>query len=571
MTHKLLKTHIMSLSNSSSVQNRLKLKARRFKNHGQHSQNIVLNKEFSENINSSRYGTKRLCSDDDRTNQKRFRLSESSANPIKPKTFRSTSCKNLANNRLKNLRENLKSSINNAATNKNEKISGGKTTDENNIKRSVGSTTLTNSANNRLKRLRGSIEETNETNCHNSSKKTISNSSNNNTGLSKIGNTESPLEKQSRLTLDSELLQNDKANVRTLNKVNSLVENEVEVNGDLNQTSKIVLEYREPILRNVDNSATNLLDSNQDEEKMDWKVEEVEVPLASLKKTTGNKPKLKNLCIVVDTNILMSNLNVVKDILLKKFDSAHQPIVFIPWMVMTELDYIKDKSSNEKLKNLTSTAIRFINIELEMENPRLKGQSVVEASKQESIGSSPDDKIIACCLQVMQIYEEIILLSNDINLKNKAMINGISTCSANEALIKIITKLRNNIKSQRILNKMGILCSQVITICAQEEFGEIAAKMELLKNGPWSLKDCLKRFQRYWATVFREKINKQFTKSIDVLLNLLAKWQYIRDDSEDYNILMKHCITMCIFLKDISECREMVQRTLDELIKINDG
>lgn len=50
----------------------------------------------------------------------------------------------------------------------------------------------------------------------------------------------------------------------------------------------------------------------------------------------------------------------------------------------------------------------------------------------------PDDNIINCCLQVRQIIAgyptELMLLTNDVNLRNKALFSGVQAFAFNELI-----------------------------------------------------------------------------------------------------------------------------------------
>ncbi|KAG5889571.1 hypothetical protein JTB14_018556 [Gonioctena quinquepunctata] len=278
--------------------------------------------------------------------------------------------------------------------------------------------------------------------------------------------------------------------------------------------------------------------------------------------------KLKDLCIVVDTNVFISGLSKIKDIISMKLSGPIQPVLFIPWMVITELDYMKLESCDERLRQKVSNAIKLINTLLKEKNPRFIGQTVYEMEKQKLVGKSPDDKIMSCCLQVAEKYETVILLSNDLNLKSKAMINGVTACSANEIIMKIMSKVTKNTKTQKVMQKMSILCSSVICECAKETYGEVWSKMDMLSCPPWSLVDCLKRFKKYWGTVFKDKVMKQFTKCVDDLLQLFNSNKYFGDESADFVNFMKLCINLCIFLKDIEEFRGSVENTLADITKL---
>ncbi|CAH1169500.1 unnamed protein product [Phaedon cochleariae] len=280
------------------------------------------------------------------------------------------------------------------------------------------------------------------------------------------------------------------------------------------------------------------------------------------------KQKSKELCIIVDTNVFISGLSRIKDIMNLKITEPTSLIIYVPWMVITELDYMKHSCSDDKLKQKVTSAIKFINTALENKNPRFLGQTIHDMEQQKSIGISPDDKIVSCCLQANQKYETVILLSNDLNLRSKAMINNISATSANEIIMKILSKTTKTAKSQKIMQKMSMLCSSVICDCAKDTYGDVWSKMDLLSSPPWSLKECLKRFRKYWPTVFQDKVMKQFTMVVDQLLAIFHKNRYFADDSEDYVKFMKLCINLCIFLKDIQQCRGSVENTLRDITKI---
>ncbi|CAG9854112.1 unnamed protein product [Phyllotreta striolata] len=293
--------------------------------------------------------------------------------------------------------------------------------------------------------------------------------------------------------------------------------------------------------------------------------EKKEVPVPS---EPAKIEKEKYLSIVVDTNIFIKDLAKIKDIVFLRQDGPVQPLIYIPWMVVNELDELKDRSKNGDLKTKAFEAIKFINQMLNEKNPRVKGQSVADMAFQKCIGSSPDDKIIATCLQALEKYEDVIVLSNDLNLKNKAMINNLTPSSANEIIMKITSKLRKTDKTRKIKSKMSVLCSMIICECAQEAYGDVWTKMNLLSNPPWSLLDCLIRFKEYWVAVFQEKLLKHFMLNVEKLKKLLVEDNAIFDDSELYTELVKLCLNICIFLKDIEEHKGSVENTIKIITEI---
>ncbi|KAJ8973134.1 hypothetical protein NQ317_001565 [Molorchus minor] len=181
---------------------------------------------------------------------------------------------------------------------------------------------------------------------------------------------------------------------------------------------------------NADESFCRIKDAYDETDDMEWSNAE---PLEIIKKTNkdGNEnevvteqEKSTDLCLVVDTNIFISGLSKIQDILDLKVTGPSKPVVYVPWMVWQELDDLKHSSPDANVKTKVIRSLKFLENAQQNKHPRLKGQTVDEMKTQEHIGKSPDDKILSCCLQAAKKYENVILVSNDVNLKNKAMINN---------------------------------------------------------------------------------------------------------------------------------------------------
>ncbi|KAJ8973133.1 hypothetical protein NQ317_001564 [Molorchus minor] len=134
--------------------------------------------------------------------------------------------------------------------------------------------------------------------------------------------------------------------------------------------------------------------------------------------------------------------------------------------------------------------------------------------------------------------------------------------------MQIMLKLSNSNKFKRISHKLGILFSSIICDCAKDAYGNVWNKMDMLNCPPWSCLESLKRFKKYWGSVFREKLLKHFYKPMEELLSLLQTNKLICDDSQEFITFMDLSITLCIFLKDIEESRGFVENTLNEVTKI---
>lgn len=119
------------------------------------------------------------------------------------------------------------------------------------------------------------------------------------------------------------------------------------------------------------------------------------------------------LYIVLDTNVLLSHLKFVVELKDFPIQGIGRPILVIPWVVIQELDSLKDnkwkrhqssktdlKKVEERVDMLARIAIRFLNGCFQKSDPRVRGQTIDEAAEQ--VGTlkeeSNDDRILQCCL-----------------------------------------------------------------------------------------------------------------------------------------------------------------------------
>ncbi|XP_076649695.1 swt1 RNA endoribonuclease isoform X1 [Halictus rubicundus] len=150
----------------------------------------------------------------------------------------------------------------------------------------------------------------------------------------------------------------------------------------------------------------------------------------------------RQLYIVVDTNVFLSNISAIdlaKGTVFKTFD---QPFIVIPWTVIRELDYIKNNNGKTKSSSLSTKArkaINYINQLFSSKCPFVIGQTREDASRNKEKFSidCPDDEILQTCLQIRELEKSVVLMSYDINLCNKAMIYDIATLGRNDPLEKI--------------------------------------------------------------------------------------------------------------------------------------
>ncbi|KAK9885932.1 hypothetical protein WA026_013810 [Henosepilachna vigintioctopunctata] len=277
------------------------------------------------------------------------------------------------------------------------------------------------------------------------------------------------------------------------------------------------------------------------------------------------------LYIVVDTNIFLYDLHILKDMVSCESSGRTKFILYVPWMVLTELDFMKDdKNTAKSLKRNVTDAVAFINKTLTEGGRKLIGQNIFEAEQQKHIGKSPDDKIVSCCIQLKQNNQNVILLSNDVNLKNKLLVNEIPAFSSREMFKKPVISTGDEIqeKLQKINERMSTCCSYVICECVIKAYGKAWNQMNLLKDPPpWSFNDCLIIFKKYWPAVFRDLLLKHCLRTVEQLERLSQILESSRNAGK-FEEYVQGCLSLCIFLKDLEEHKKFVEAILDDIDEI---
>ncbi|XP_037051487.1 transcriptional protein SWT1-like [Bradysia coprophila] len=136
----------------------------------------------------------------------------------------------------------------------------------------------------------------------------------------------------------------------------------------------------------------------------------------------------KHAYIVPDTNVFLDELSCIRDTIQR--DGKYN--VLVPFVVLQELDRLKGRTGDSRISQLASAAIRFIFNELKSKTQRLQGQKATEDCSHLIDVINADDKILNCCLQLLRQSRETILISNDINLCNKAIASGVATMTSKE-------------------------------------------------------------------------------------------------------------------------------------------
>lgn len=145
--------------------------------------------------------------------------------------------------------------------------------------------------------------------------------------------------------------------------------------------------------------------------------------------------KPNNFYIVIDTNIFLRNLQFLEDLTKQKLNSKGRVILIVPYSVIQELDRLKTKR-DDSVSTQAIRAIKYLNSKLEANDETVKGQSATEAMRHLINVESADDSILNCCLQIKEECSNVVLLSNDVNLRNKAIINNVKTCTQGDLVVQ---------------------------------------------------------------------------------------------------------------------------------------
>nr|XP_053651274.1 transcriptional protein SWT1-like [Cherax quadricarinatus] len=139
--------------------------------------------------------------------------------------------------------------------------------------------------------------------------------------------------------------------------------------------------------------------------------------------TSSINSSSKSVYIVVDTNVLIQDINFIESLKTKEI-AGKEVIIVIPYIALQEMDGLKKK---ESIGKACQEAIRWCNNHFEKSDPRVQGQSYENYRKTLSKSQRPsgDDLIRDCCLIMKEQGLEVCLLSNDINLRNKAIMSAI--------------------------------------------------------------------------------------------------------------------------------------------------
>lgn len=117
------------------------------------------------------------------------------------------------------------------------------------------------------------------------------------------------------------------------------------------------------------------MDVDADKCAVDWREELSKQPEKNYDETV--------YYIVVDTNVLLRKLEFINDVKDSPIEDCGPPYIFIPWVVLEELD--KKKTERGRIGYLAREAIWYIYIHLKSRHPKIIGQSPIEVEQWERV------------------------------------------------------------------------------------------------------------------------------------------------------------------------------------------
>ena len=139
---------------------------------------------------------------------------------------------------------------------------------------------------------------------------------------------------------------------------------------------------------------------------------------------SARESQVQTTYIVIDTNVWISELKTVFSLIEDpKYENYS---VYVPWMVLQELDSLKNSPRRDVFKAARKATNHLLEL-FDTKNKRICGQSGMEAKDAEKYFQSEneDDKILQACMQLKSQEKVVKLCTLDKNMVLKAHTLGI--------------------------------------------------------------------------------------------------------------------------------------------------
>ncbi|XP_039751648.1 transcriptional protein SWT1-like [Pararge aegeria] len=320
---------------------------------------------------------------------------------------------------------------------------------------------------------------------------------------------------------------------------------------------------------------SNELDPIKHVEAMETEdIREVKCNIPTFPVQKENVTNTDNVILVVDTNIFIHDLDCIKNVLNSHIKGySEQPTLLVPWRVINELDRLKDNNNgNGALCKRAKAAMDYLYKSLP-ENSRIKGQSLRDANSHIYPCEVPDDEILNCSLQQVERGRNVILVSNDKNLCNKASINGVKRIDVRE--LKNLVENKPQPSNPDLLASVKRYQQTIYHLLANILENEMRAMYDnlwqhvLFKAPPWTLADVLQCLLKHWIAVFNEvfpRIEHLITDLKNSLMTIEKKNPNTLTQSEVANF-KELCLDVAKRCQIIPEYMELAKATVERLLR----
>ncbi|XP_013187068.2 transcriptional protein SWT1 [Amyelois transitella] len=277
------------------------------------------------------------------------------------------------------------------------------------------------------------------------------------------------------------------------------------------------------------------------------------------------------LVLVVDTNAFIHELDFIKNVLNSHIQGyKEQPTLLVPWRVINELDRLKDNNNgNGALCKRAKSAMDYLYKSLP-ENSRIKGQSLRDSNSHIYPCELPDDEILNCCLQQAERGKSVILVSNDKNLCNKAVINNVKCTSTSE--LRPLLTARQDAPRADLRHCRDATYHLLATMLENEMRAKYNNLWQhvLFKAPPWTLDDVLQCLLKHWIAVF----NEVFPRVVEHLLTDLRNSLHSIESKDPKSVsqaevsnFQELCLDIAKKCQIIPEYMELAKLTVERIEK----
>uniref|UniRef100_T1J7A0 WW domain-containing protein n=1 Tax=Strigamia maritima TaxID=126957 RepID=T1J7A0_STRMM len=268
--------------------------------------------------------------------------------------------------------------------------------------------------------------------------------------------------------------------------------------------------------------------------------------------------------VVIDTNVLLTNLKLLDTLVLLSKDNC-KVILIIPWIVLQELDELKDDKrsmKNVQVNRQARAAIRYLHTQLPDSTSSIQGQSIEQATKVTSlIASSNDDHILLCS------NSSAILLTNDKNLCCKASSNNclaFTTDSIRVELANYVKKPPSQPKHIEIVEEKRACSDRTacdiynsFKLTLFETLSFVVEKVmcfvydvdnweRIIKiKPPWVLRNVFANIEKHWLAVFGFIFTKQHKKAFESLSDFFTNDRGRKETFDKINSAIVQSVLLC--------------------------